>query len=350
MPNAAVLALGVLAIVSVLVDVFYVIAPQAFRTKLSWNRLIARVAWPLWLALTSRIRDRRMRHAVLGVFAPSFLIFFLVFWVELLIFGYGCVFFALREHLEPVTSFGSAVYFAGVTLLTIGYGDILPTDAASRAVAIAAGVTGVGLFSLTTAFLFSLFASFRHREQFVIHLGARATRPSSGIALVERYARMGRLDDLAAVLSHSEPWMSSVVESHLAYPALVFFRTNDPDLSWVAAFVTLLDAAALLLTTVRGADRGSAENTLELGRYATRQFSLHFDPPLRSGISMERATFDRGFARLAAAGVELHDADEAWSHFSAMRSSYVAPLATLGRYLATHHGEWFEESSVMQPA
>jgi hypothetical protein len=79
-------------------------------------------------------------------------------------------------------------------------------------------------------------------------------------------------------------------------------------------------------------------------------FSLHIDLPRRPDVPMQRTTFDRGFARLAAAGVELHEADEAWERSFAMHSSYIAPLTALGRYLATHHGELFEESGVEKSA
>ena len=72
--------------------------------------------------------------------------------------------------------------------MTIGYGDIYPTAGAARFVAIATGAAGLGVFAVTTAFLFSLFGSFQSREAYVVAFGARAGSPASAVTLLETYA------------------------------------------------------------------------------------------------------------------------------------------------------------------
>lgn len=334
-------AVGAITILTVLLDVFFVVAPRASHVHLSWSRFAGRAVWPLWLQLGTRVPLSR-RHGFLSAFAPLFVIGFLLLWMILLIFGYGCLFFALREHMRPVTTFGSSVYFAGTTLLTIGYGDIVPMDAIGRLMSILAGATGVGLFSITIAFLFSLFASFRKREQYVIFLGLRAQRPTSGIGLVESYARAGLLDQFPETLIEAQRWIAAVLESHLAYPPLIFFRTSDVNLSWVGTLVTLLDASALLTTSVRNAPTAEAGFTIDLGAYAASLFHRYFDMRTLQGVPMDRAIFDRGIATLIAAGVPVRDDDEAFARFTEIRSSYIRPLSALGRYLAVPSGEWFQ--------
>lgn len=343
MPDAIIVAIGVGAIVLVLVDVFLIIAPQASLRGMSWNRTLSKLLWPAWLAIGVRVTNPLRREPVLAAFAPSFIAIFLLLWLTLLIFGYGCIFFGLRDQLRPTPSFGGAVYFAGISILTIGYGDIVPTEAASRVIAILAGATGVGVFSLATALLFALFGSFRARERFVLYLGTRSSRPISGVTLIESYARAGTLDRFSGLLSTGEDWAASILDTHLAYPELVFFRSSDTQLSWVGSLVALLDASTLLVTTVRGADAAEAPFMIELGRYIARMFSLYFTLSKNAVTPMERATFDRGLARLSGAGVDTYDPGEAWIRFSAIRSSYIGPLAVLGRRLAVPCGDWTDD-------
>jgi len=53
----------------------------------------------------------------------------------------------LQEHWSPP----DAIYFAFVTGLTIGYGDLVPTHALSRILAILIGLSGVLLVGLVVA-------------------------------------------------------------------------------------------------------------------------------------------------------------------------------------------------------
>jgi len=108
------------------------------------------------------------------------LVVFLIVWVAGLVFGYGLLFDALADQVRPRPGFGAALYFAGTSLLTIGYGEFVPLTGAARFLALAAGASGFGTVAVVTAFLFSLFGAFSRREVFVILFGARAGAPPSG--------------------------------------------------------------------------------------------------------------------------------------------------------------------------
>jgi voltage-gated potassium channel Kch len=342
---AVFLVLGTLAIISVLLDAFFVIAPRASRFNISWSRLIARFVWPPLRATALRVPDPVMRESILSAFAPAYLVMFLLVWLSVLVLGYGCLFFALRDHLHPVSNFGSAVYFGGITLLTIGYGDIVPTDGATRALAIFAGATGIGLFSVTTAYLFLMFSAYRRREPFVTIVGVRAGGPCSGLELVERYARVNKMERLSGFLAQGEQWVADVLDSHTAYPPLIFFRGATPGLSWVAVLVGLLDVSALLATTVRCGTIVEADLMIQMGRHTARSFPRYIDYPKIGQKPMERATFERGYKRLSDAGLELHPIDEAWKRFSEIRSTYITPLVSIAQYAALANGHWFTERS-----
>jgi voltage-gated potassium channel len=57
-----------------------------------------------------------------------------------------------------IHSYGDALWWAMVTITTVGYGDKVPVTAAGRGVAVVFMVTGVALFGLLTATLSSYFA------------------------------------------------------------------------------------------------------------------------------------------------------------------------------------------------
>ena len=48
------------------------------------------------------------------------------FWIGLMIFGFGLVLWGVRGGVTPShASFGTMLYFAGTSLLTIGFGDVM---------------------------------------------------------------------------------------------------------------------------------------------------------------------------------------------------------------------------------
>lgn len=60
----------------------------------------------------------------------------------------------LAEHAHPganITQFGDAVWWAVVTLATVGYGDYYPVTAVGRIIAIFMMISGVGIFALMVA-------------------------------------------------------------------------------------------------------------------------------------------------------------------------------------------------------
>jgi hypothetical protein len=130
-----------------------------------------------------------------------------------------------------------------------------------------------------------------------------------------------------------------VLDSHVAYPLLAFFRSSHDNLSWISALGTVLDAASLVLTTIEGVPRGEAKLFKRIGTHLVEDISnLGF----RAGdtSALERADYEAACARLAAAGFQLHPAADAWPFFEAARATYAPRLEAMARYLATPATSW----------
>jgi len=334
------LVLGVALLGVTLWDVFEtVIVPRPTPGWIRLGRYIVRSSWWI-LRSTLGPRDGPTRDRLLGLYAPAATILLLVTWLIGLIVGFGLVLFGLRASIEPHPDLGSALYFAASSVLTIGYGDIVATDGLARVVVIAAAASGLGIVALVVTFLFSLYGSYQRREASVVLLSAKTGVPSSAVGLLENLARMDLSHRLPEFLGEWERWEVEVLDSHVAYPILGYFRSSHDNLSWISALGTVLDTSTLLTTTILEIRRGQAELAISLGAHLVEDITnLGFRTGTASGI--DREAFDEVHARLAAAGYRLVPADEAWPAFAATRSTYAERLEQMANYWAVPPVSWF---------
>ncbi len=310
-------AIGLALVIWILNDVFQSVVVPRPTPGIRPTTILTRLTWPMWRRFAELRGSSGDRERVLGQYAPLLLVALLGLWILGLIFGYGLVLLAMGQQVRPVpTDVFEAAYFAGTSLLTIGFGDVVGLHPAARAVAILAGATGLGVVALSISFIFSLFASFQRREALVVTLDQRAGAPPSGVHLLETMAHEGMRDDLARLFAEWERWAGEVLDTHVAYPILAFFRSSHDNESWIGALGAVLDAA-------------------------TRLFRLPYD----GDVGVERSEFEDARARLAAAGYRLADADASWDAFSRTRSSYASALNALARQWAVPPALWVGDRS-----
>ena len=332
---------GVAIVGIVLVDVFQTIVVPRPSPGRRLTRYIVRPSWRLWRWLGQKTRTEGLsRDGFYGLYAPGAAILGLIVWLVLLVFGYGLIFFAIRGELDPVpVNLGSALYFAGTSILTLGYGDIVASGPLARGVSLVAAANGLGVVALVITFLFSLFASYQRRERLVVTLSARAKAPPSAVTLLEVYSRLDMVDQLPALFAEWEQWEAEVLDSHVAYPLLGYFRSSHDNVSWLSALGAVLDAAALVLTTIKGVPRGQAELTKRGGAHLVEDigniFGLEGD-----GSIVDRGQFDEAYARLSRAGYELEEANQAWRNFERGRRTYAGRLEALAAYWAIPATVW----------
>ena len=333
--------LGVLLLLISLVDIFATVALPRSARRFRISRYVWRVSWLACRPLAGRRAISSRRQALLGVFGPLSVFVVLAIWLFLLLIAFGLIVFSLRAQIEPrPTGLASAIYLAGQALLTLGYVQGPGTSALARGVGLIAAATGLTVFALVITFLFSLFAAFREREVEVVTLEASAGAPPSGVAFLEFYASVKMADEIGLALQRWQRWAATVLDTHLAYPILAYFRSAHDNDSWISSLGAVMDAATLVLTTIEGGPVGAAKMARWVGGHCIDDLAVYFglDRPPYVGIELEE--FQEARARLAAAGYRLKPERESWEDFKRLRSEHAASLDALADYWATPPADW----------
>ncbi len=333
-------ALGVFLLALTFWDLFEtVVVPRPTPGWFRIGRYLVRWAWGTLRAIQSRWPDRSWDR-ILGLFAPGATLALLAAWLVALIVGYGLILFALRDELRPVPAdLGTTLYFAATSVLTLGFGDIVANGMPARLIITIAAISGLGVVALVVTFLFSLYGSYQRREIQVVVLQAAAGAPPSAVSLLETYAQLDLVDRFPDLFLEWERWGVEVLDSHVAYPLLGYFRSSHDNLSWISALGTVLDAASLVLTTIEGVPRGEAKLFKRVGAHLVEDiYNLGFQTG--QPTDLERSDFDAACDRLAEAGYALAPRDLAWLSFQGARATYAPRLEAMARYWATPATSW----------
>jgi hypothetical protein len=290
-------------------------------------------------------RSYEARDRVMALYAPLSLLILPMTWLVLVIAGFMAMFRALG-----VATWRDAFTASGSSLFTLGF--VRPVDLPTTALAFAEATMGLGLIALLIAYLPSIYNAFSRRELEVAALATRAGTPPSAVDLLIRQHRIGRLDDLDDLWLAWQRWFAELEETHTSIAALVFFRSPQPDRSWVTASGAVLDSAALVNSTIDVPWAPQAGLCVRAGYIALRAIGDFFDVPYDTDpaptdpISITRDEFDAACATLAAAGVPLKpDRDQAWRDFAGWRVNYDAVLLALAAVTVAPYAPWSSDRS-----
>jgi hypothetical protein len=244
-----------------------------------------------------------------------------------------------------------AFRLSGSSLFTLGFAA--PGDLPTTALVFTEAGFGIGLLALLITYLPSMYSAFSRRESQVSLVAIFAGQPPSAIELILRFFRLADIDRLDAQLWI--PWTSwfvEVEETHTSLSALPFFRSNQPDRSWITAAGVVLDSASLLASAVDVPRSPPAELCIRSGYLALRSiaafFGFPFDPDPRPDdpISVTRDEFDAAYDQLAAQGVPMRrDRDQAWRDFAGWRVNYDVVLVSLAGFLMAPYAPWVSDRS-----
>lgn len=342
---------GLAIIWVVLLDAFEtVVLPRRVTRHFKLTAWFYRQTWIPWRGIARRIKTTSRQQNFLGYFGPLSLFLLLGFWASGLIFGFALLQYGIGGHeqlsKEPLT-FGRILYHSGETFFTLGYGDIVPTSGMSRALSVIEAGMGFAFLGVVIGYIPVVYASFSRREIQISMLDARAGSPPSAVELLVRLA--GRSEDpgmdqkvLDEVLRDWERWAGELLESHISYPVLSFFRSQHSNQSWLGALTIMLDVTSMVLTGIEGVHPGQAKLTFAMARHAAvdlaQVVNARYDPGAEDRLPDQDLNGLR--QALASAGLRLRSDEYGADKLSKLRSMYEPYVHSIGRNLMLTIPAW----------
>ena len=292
---------AIAAIIAILWEAFEtVILPRTIQRKLRLTRFFYLFTWTPWRTFSVRVSNPHFRESLLSFYGPLSLVLLFATWGVLLIFAFALLHWGLGSGLKDASgaavNFGTDLYMSGTTLFTLGLGDITPRTAPARTIAVVESGIGFGMIALVIGYLPALYQAFARREVNISLLAARAGSPPTA----DQFFRRLQGQSPVAYLSVCEQWAAEILESHVSYPVLCYFRSHHRNQSWLASLVAILDICAEVQTSGAPEDKHQASLTFSLARHAlvdvTRVF--HKEPALPN--SQDADTIYKPYARVLA--------------------------------------------------
>ncbi len=341
---------GVALLLVVLWEAFEtIVLPRRVTRRIRLTRFFYRYTWRPWSALAGWTTSDKRRDGWLGFYGPLSLIFLLSFWAVGLIAGFGLLQWAFGSRIQVGSAnpgFGIILYFSGTTFFTLGLGDITPQSATARVLTVAEAGMGFGFLAIVIGYLPVIYQAFSRREVNISLLDARAGSPPSAAELLRRHSCDHELESLRQLLHEWERWSAELLESHLSYPVLAYFRSQHNNQSWLSALTTILDTSALVIAGVEGVCQRQAELTFAMARHAVVDLAQVFNarplPPKHDRLPP--AELARLRATLATTGLELHTGEVADRALAKLRSMYEPYVSSLSEYLRVSLPPWSAES------
>ncbi len=341
MPFLRVLAfvLGVVLVVATLRSAIRTfVLPRSANDPLTRYIFLAMRA--LFSPFTSARRPYAARESAMAMYAPVGLLTLPVVWLFLVMVGYTGLYWGVG-----VGDLRAAFLVSGSSLLTLGFAPVRTLP--QHALVFSEAAIGLILVALLIAYLPTMYGAFSRRELAVTLLEVRAGSPPSAVEMIARFHRLERIERLGELWIAWEAWFAELEETHTSLAALAFFRSPQPDHSWVTAAGAILDGAAMTVSTLDVPHDPQADLCLRAGFLALRHIADFFEishnatPQPGDPISVTRAEYDAAVDRLAAAGVPLKaDRAQAWRDFAGWRVNYDSVLIAVAGLIKAPPAPW----------
>src|SRR5271168_2773176 len=348
-PVPGVFLLGVALFLIVLWDAFEaIILPRRVTRKFRFTRFFYRTTWILWKLMISVVKAPKRRETLLGFYGPMSLLVLVGIWAVGLVFSFGLMQFGAGSAVlanNGTSGFDTDMYLSGTTFFTLGLGDVLPRSGLARVLVVIEAGFGFGFLAAVIGYLPFIYGSFSKREVDISLLDSRAGTPPTAGELLRRHSYPHGQEALTVLLKDWERWCAELMESHLSYPVLAYFRSQHDNQSWVASLTAILDASALVMVGIEGACEKQAELTFAISRHAVVDLSQVFGTAPASmpydRLSAEQLRHIRDI--LAQHGLKLRDGEEADRRLNELRRMYEPYIYALAAYLNQTLPPWIPE-------
>ena len=342
--------LGVAFVFLALLDAFQtVISPRRATGRFRITRLFYILTWWPWSQMAMRISHPRKRETALSFYGPMSLLLLIVVWAAALLIGFALLFHSQRAPLADAMFSGndlrSDLYVSGTTIFTLGIGDLTPHSSWARLIIVLESGIGLGFLAMVISYFPVLYQAFSRREVSISLLDARAGSPPTAAELMRRHSFKGGSEALNTLLVEWERWSAELLESHISYPLLCYYRSQHTNQSWLSALTSVLDVCALMIAGVQDHAARQAQLTFAIARHAMVDIAQNFSQaPVKDGpdrLPPER--FEELYGLLCGAGIRVCRDEDSMERLRKMRGLYEGYAEALSRFLCMPLPPWIAD-------
>jgi len=350
-PAPGAFAAGVAIFLIVLWDAFEaIILPRRVTRRFRLTRAFYKFTWNRWKTVTGLIPSRKKRETLLSFYGPLSLLVLVAVWAVGLVLAFGLMQYGAGSALNMAggqPGFAIDVYLSGTTFFTLGLGDVVPRTGLARVLVVTEAGFGFGFLAAVIGYLPFIYGSFSKREVNISLLDARAGTPPTAGELLRRHAYPGGSEALHALFKDWELWAAELMESHLSYPVLAFFRSQHDNQSWIGALTAILDTCALAIAGIEGscACEKQAELTFAIARHAVVDLSQVFSTAPRPPESdrLPPQILEKMRMKLREHGMVLLASPEADQKLAELRQMYEPYVYALAIHLKQKLPPWIPD-------
>ena len=330
--------LGGAIIVLVLWDAFEsIVLPRRVTRRFRLTRLFYRSTWRPWSWVARRLSPGKVREGTLSAYGPLSLLLLLVVWASGLTIGFALLQWSEHSLADSGhrSSFATDLYMSGTTFFTLGLGDVTPHGARARLLTVLEAGTGFGFLAVVIGYLPVIYSAFSRRESNITLLDARAGSPPSARELLRRFAHPDARPSMTRFLRDWELWTAELMESHLSYPVLCYYRSQHDNQSWLAALTTILDTCAFVTAHGEGEVAWQARMTFAIARHAVVDLSQVLNAPPVPGVEdrLPHRELERLREDLRQAGIPLCSEPEGVQRLRGYQRLYEPYVRALAEHL-----------------
>ena len=340
---------GIVCLLAVLLDAFQtIILPRRATGRFRLTRIFYITTWKPWVFFARRIHNPRKRETAFSYYGPLSLIFLLVVWAAAMVVGFALIYYSLGSPFNDATQqagIRTDLYVSGTTIFTLGLGDVTPHGAWARQLIILEAGTGFGFLAVVMGYFPVLYSAFSRREVSISLLDARAGSPPTAAELMRRHSYKGADQALSVLLIEWERWSAELLESHISYPLLCYFRSQHNNQSWISALTSILDTSALLIAGVQGHEARQAQLTFAMARHAMVDLAQIFSLAPRNDAPdrLPRDAYERLYKLLCQSGVSVCPDSHSMDRLRDMRVLYEGYAEALSSYLFMPLPPWIAD-------
>jgi hypothetical protein len=345
--------LGLSILLLVVYDVYATILHARARSG-PIGETLNRAVWRIARAISFRL-SRSRRHRLLNIVGPLLLPLLIILFIALFVVGFALIYYPRMPanfSVQPNANSPAwieSLYFSGVTLTTVGYGDIAPHTTGMRLTALLESASGFALISLAITYLITVYGALERKRAVALSFYHQAEEGADAAAFITHHFVSGRFYGLEVTMRQATRDIQELLESHVEHPVIHYFHPVEVYKSLPRVIFLTLEICALIrsclddkeyaeichhpeVRTLEASSRHVLKEllaSLELERRSRRRKETQFEESRRW-----RSRFEQTMRRLKETGIKTRpDEAAAWEFYSTRREEWEAQLYRFSNYL-----------------